>query len=182
MRREKTSSLQLETWLHRLWLVMHNRSHTHSGYANTSAKKPAPCPLFIYLFFISILIHLLPPPIFTIFPDGMRRRRKRRMAAGLGQLMSQDGGQDHSPCSLAARGGRDSQSLWGKLTWWRGGLVEPGLLARLRRAERPLQVSYREVEGSFLTRRWARKELSMGLSSGVGWEFFRAEYVAAIAP
>lgn len=34
---------------------------------------------------------------------------------------------------------------------------------------------YREVEGSFLTRLWARKELSMGLSSGVGWEFFRAE-------
>lgn len=34
---------------------------------------------------------------------------------------------------------------------------------------------YREVEGSFLTRRWARKELSIGLSSGVGWEFFRAE-------
>lgn len=34
---------------------------------------------------------------------------------------------------------------------------------------------YREVEGSFLTRLWARKELSIGLSSGVGWEFFRAE-------
>lgn len=34
---------------------------------------------------------------------------------------------------------------------------------------------YRDVEGSFLTRLWARKELSMGFSSGGGWEFFRAE-------
>lgn len=34
---------------------------------------------------------------------------------------------------------------------------------------------YRDVDGSFLTRLWARKELSMGFSSGVGWEFFRAE-------
>lgn len=34
---------------------------------------------------------------------------------------------------------------------------------------------YREVEGSFFTRLWARNEDSMGLSSGVGWELFRAE-------
>lgn len=34
---------------------------------------------------------------------------------------------------------------------------------------------YSDVEGSFLTRLWARKELSMGFSSGGGWEFFRAE-------
>lgn len=34
---------------------------------------------------------------------------------------------------------------------------------------------YRDVEGSFLTRLWARNELSMGFSSGGGWEFFRAE-------
>lgn len=55
------------------------------------------------------------------------------------------------------------------LGWYRGGVCAPDSI-------------YSEVEGSFLTRRWARKELSMGLSSGVGWELFRAEYVAAMAP
>lgn len=41
---------------------------------------------------------------------------------------------------------------------------------------------HRVVDGSFLTRRWARMEVSIGFSWGVGLELFSAEYVAAMAP
>lgn len=42
--------------------------------------------------------------------------------------------------------------------------------------------AHRVVEGSFLTRRWARIEDSIGFSCGVGLELLSAEYVAAMAP
>lgn len=42
--------------------------------------------------------------------------------------------------------------------------------------------AHRVVDGSFRTRRWARIEVSMGFSWGVGLELLSAEYVAAMAP
>lgn len=95
----------------------------------------------------------------------------------------------------ASRGGPGRKALHtliGELGWWSlpSGLHsawswDSGLLP-LGRTLSPggvcLHLVHRVVDGSFLTRRWARIDDSIGLSWGVGLELLSAEYVAAMAP